>query len=152
MTVIVIPIKPVFAYKIFTRKKKFELRKLPHKTSPVKTGDRVVLYVSGSIKAFMGEYVVGEVLMGTPEYIIRILSMRPDSGVGEQDFAYIRGAKYAFAMEILNPLIYKTPIDMKEVLRIIPDYYPPQGIQKLDDYDPVVILLFNKARKETLRA
>ncbi|MEM1596505.1 MAG: DNA-binding protein [Desulfurococcaceae archaeon] len=151
MTVVVIPIKPVFAYRIFTRKKRFDLRKQRHSAPPVETGDRVVLYVSGNVKAFMGEYVVGEVLTGTPDYIIRALSRRPDSGVGEQDFAYIKGATYAFAMEVLNPIVYKTPVEMKVVLRIIPDYHPPLGVQKLDDRDPVVVLLFNKAREITLR-
>lgn len=150
MSVVVVPIKPVFAYRIFTHRKKFDLRKQRHSAPPVKTGSRAVLYVSGSVKAFMGEYVVGEVLTGTPDYIIRVLSRIPDSGVGEQDFAYIKGASYAFAMEVLNPIVYKTPIEMKEVLRIIPDYLPPLGIQKLDEHDPVVVLLFDKAREKSL--
>ncbi|MCC6043428.1 MAG: DNA-binding protein [Desulfurococcaceae archaeon] len=145
MVVLVIPIKPVFAYRIFTGRKKYDLRKA-RSGFLVEPGNRVVLYVSGGVKAFMGEYTVGEVITGSPGYVIREVSRRPSSGVGEEDFSYIRDSKYALAMEVLNPIIYRKPIEMKEVLRIIPDYNPPLGIQKLDDYEPLVVLLFNKAR------
>ncbi|MEM1843851.1 MAG: DNA-binding protein, partial [Desulfurococcaceae archaeon] len=73
MNVLVIPIKPVFAYRIFTGRKKYDLRKLSKNGVPVKTGDRAVLYVTGSVKAFMGEYTVGNVIVGTPEYIVKTL-------------------------------------------------------------------------------
>lgn len=146
MGVLVIPIKPLFAYRIFTGRKKYDLRKLIGKEVFIKTGDRAILYVTGTIKAFMGEHTVGNVIVGTPEYIIKTLSKNPESGVSEEDFNYIKAAERALAIEVLRPIIYKKPIDMKDVLRIFPDYRPPLGIQKLDDYEPLVVLVFNKAR------
>jgi len=149
MGVLIVPIKPVFAYRIFTGRKKYDLRK--NVRGGVEPGDRAVLYVSGDVKAFMGEFTVGDVIRGTPEYVIRELQKKPHSGVGEEDFAYIRGSGYAVAMEVLDPLLYKTPVEMREVLRIIPDYNPPLGVQKLDEAEPILVLILDKAREKALR-
>mgnify|MGYP001772545462 CR=1 FL=1 len=142
-------IKPVFAYRIFTGKKRYDLRKLTREVN-IRSGDRVVLYVSGKVKAFMGEFTVGKVIRGSPEYIMKVLSTDETAGVSSEDFNYIRGAKYAIALEVLNPLIYKKPIELKPVLRLFPDYKPPLGIQELDDYEPIVVLVFDKARSITV--
>lgn len=151
MSVVVIPIKPVFAYRVLTGKKKFDLRKLVSNEVPVKTGDRVILYVTGSVKAFMGECTVGRVIVGSYNFIKKTLGELPGSGVNEEDFSYIRGAERALAMEMVKPIVYRKPVEMKEVLRIFPDYRPPLGIQKLDEHEPVVVLVFNKARNSTLQ-
>jgi predicted transcriptional regulator len=144
--VLIVPIKPVFAYRIFLGRKRYDLRNLARYNVEVEPGDRAILYVSGDVKAFMGEYIVGEVIVGPSDYVIREMMKRPNSGVGEEDFYYIKGATRAIAMEVLKPVVYKRPIEMKEVLRILPDYYPPIGIQKLDEHEPLVVLLLNKAR------
>jgi predicted transcriptional regulator len=144
------PIKPKFAYRIFTGVKKYDLRKTWESTPIVKRGDRVILYVSGRVKAFMGEYIVGDVLVGSPEYIIRLLSRNPASGVSEEDFEYIRGSPLALAMEITNPLVYVKPIELKCVLRILPDFNPPLKLQKLDEYEPILVMLFDKVRLSSI--
>jgi len=150
MTTFLMPIKPKFAYRIFTGVKKYDLRKTWESTPIVKRGDRVILYVSGRVKAFMGEYIVGDVLVGSPEYIIRLLSRNPASGVGEEDFEYIRGSPLALAMEIINPLVYVKPIELKCVLRILPDFNPPLKLQKLDEYEPILVMLFDKVRLSSI--
>lgn len=150
MTTFLMPIKPKFAYRIFTGVKKYDLRKTWESTPIVKRGDRVILYVSGRVKAFMGEYIVGDVLVGSPEYIIRLLSRNPASGVSEEDFEYIRGSPLALAMEITNPLVYVKPIELKCVLRILPDFNPPLKLQKLDEYEPILVMLFDKVRLSSI--
>lgn len=150
MTTFLMPIKPKFAYRIFTGVKKYDLRKTWESTPIVKRGDRVILYVSGRVKAFMGEYIVGDVLVGSPEYIIRLLSRNPASGVSEEDFEYIRGSPLALAMEIINPLVYVKPIELKCVLRILPDFNPPLKLQKLDEYEPILVMLFDKVRLSSI--
>ncbi|MEM1641613.1 MAG: DNA-binding protein [Desulfurococcaceae archaeon] len=149
MKVLVIPIKPVFAYRIFTGKKRYDLRKLVRRVD-IRVGSRVVVYVSGRVKAFMGEYTVGRVVQGPPDYIIKVLSEDPDAGVGEEDYSYIRGAKQAVAMEVVNPIVYKKPVELKPVLHLFPDYQPPLGIQELDAHEPVVVLVFDRARRMSL--
>jgi len=146
VTTFLMPIKPKFAYRIFTRVKRYDLRKTWESKPIVKRGDRVILYVSGRVKAFMGEYTVGEVLLGSPEYIIRLLSRDPTSGVSKEDFEYIRGSPIALAMEVVDPLVYVKPVELKCVLKILPDFNPPLRLQRLDDYEPVLVMLLDKAR------
>lgn len=140
------PIKPKFAYRIFTGVKKYDLRKLFESRPVVKRGDRVVLYVSGRVKAFMGEYTVGEVLVGTPDYVVRFLSRNPAAGLGEEDFEYIKGSPLALAMKVVEPILYRKPVELKTILKILPDFNPPLRLQKIDDYEPVLVMVLNKAR------
>lgn len=143
-----IPIKPVFAYRIFVRQKRFDLRKIVREVR-VRPGDRVVMYVSGKVKSFMGEYTVGRVIHGSPDYIEQLLRETPSAGVGVEDFGYIRGADRAIAIEVVDPIVYRNPVELKSVLRLFPDYQPPLGIQELDPYEPIVVLVFDKARKQS---
>jgi len=39
----------------------------------------------------MSEYIVREVIVGPSDYVIREVLKRPNSGVGEEDFYYIKG-------------------------------------------------------------
>lgn len=149
MYIYVTPIKPIFAYRIFTRRKKYDLRKMKTSYLDMKPGSRVVLYVTGGVKAFMGEYTIGRVITGTPDYILKILTGYSDTGIGEEDFKYIAGSRQAIAIEVVDPVIYRKPLSIKDALKIIPDYNPPLGIQRLDIYEPIVILLFNKARDQS---
>lgn len=151
MGVIVLPIKPLFAYRIFTRRKRFELRKSRCEEDLVAPGDRAILYVSGSVKAFMGEFTIGSVYKGSPVQIYSMLSRMSEAGVGEEDFVYIQGSRCAIAVEVIDPFLYRKPVEMKEVLKLIPDYNPPLGIQRLDEHDPLVVLVFNKARELSLK-
>lgn len=147
MAIYITPIKPVFAYRIFIGLKKYELRKIPTDTSPVKTSDRIILYVTGRVKAFMGEYRVGEVIEGTPDHIIKVLSRIRGSGVGREDFKYIMGSRRVIAIEVVDPTIYRSPIELKKIFRIFPDYRPPAGFQKLCENEPLVTMVFNRARR-----
>jgi len=139
------PIKPKFAYRIFTGAKKYDLRKTFEKKPVVKRGDRVILYVSGRVKAFMGEYTVGEVITGTSEYVIKVLSKNPTSGLSKEDFEYIKGSPLALAMEIVNPKLYRKPVELKCILKVLPDFKPPRGLQKLDNYEPLLVMILNRA-------
>lgn len=150
MTTFLMPIKPKFAYRIFTRIKRYDLRRVLESKPVVKRGDRVILYVSGRVKAFMGEYTVGEVLIGPPEYIIRLLSRDPVSGVSEEDFEYIRGSPLALAMEVVDPLVYVKPVELKCIFKILPDFNPPIRLQRLDDYEPVLVMILDKAKTRSI--
>jgi len=140
------PIKPKFAYRIFTGIKKYDLRKTLESKPPIRTGDRVILYVSEGVKAFMGEYTVGEVIIGPTNYIIKVLSRNPASGLSNEDFEYIKGSPLALAMEVVNPVLYRKPVDLKNALRIVPDFKPPLRLQRIDDYEPILVMVINKAR------
>ncbi len=67
MAIYLFSIKPVYAYRIFTSVKKYELRR--HMGFEVRRGDRIILYVSGRVKSLMGEFTAGRVITGTPEEV-----------------------------------------------------------------------------------
>ncbi|MCY0867921.1 MAG: DNA-binding protein [Desulfurococcus sp.] len=143
MRVFIFSIKPVYAYRIFTGSKRFELRRFLGRY--VERGDRIVLYVTGRVKAIMGEFTAGDVIKGPPEYIWRRLEALEYTGVLAGDYRYISGSKTAMAIEVVNPLMYKQPIPLRTIRRIFPDFNPPMSMRELDPFDPVVELLLNKA-------
>ncbi|AFL67270.1 DNA-binding protein [Desulfurococcus amylolyticus] len=145
MNTFIFSIKPVYAYRIFTGVKKFELRRFLGLY--VDEGDRVILYVTGRVKAVMGEFTAGRVIKGHPEYVWKKLRSLGDTGVSGEDYSYISGSKNAMAIEVVNPLMYRQPIKLVALRRIFPDFNPPMSMRILDPFDPVVKIVFDKARK-----
>jgi len=136
-------IKPVYAYRIFTGVKKFELRRFLGLR--IEEDDRIILYVTGRVKAIMGEFTAGRVIRGPPEYVWRKLKTYGDIGVSGEDYSYISGSKDAMAIEVVNPLMYRQPIKLSLLRRIFPDFNPPMSVKMLDPYDPVVRLVIDRA-------
>jgi len=140
-----ISIKPRYAYRIFTGVKKYELRRyLGFKPS---TGSIMIVYVSGNVKAILGEFKAGRVLYGSPDEIWSFLRNIGDTGVGLDDFKYIQGSKQALAIEIIEPRLYCKPLKLDDLRRIIPGFEPPLSIVKIDEYDPVYEMVIRKARE-----
>ncbi|MET1160617.1 MAG: DNA-binding protein [Thermoprotei archaeon] len=143
-------IRPKYVYRIFTGIKKFELRKWIGLKPP--TGSTIVVYASGNVKAIVGEFRVGKVVFAKPTDIWDYLSTIEDSGVGLEDYQYIRGSKYALALEILDPILYVKPITLKEIKNIIPGFSPPLSFRELNRDEPLYELIIRKAREYTFRA
>ncbi len=143
-------IRPKYVYRIFTGVKKFELRKWIGIRPP--KGSTIVVYASGSVKAIVGEFRVGRVFFAQPSDIWNILMTMEKSGIGAEDYQYIRGAKYALAIEILNPILYVKPIKLDELRRIIPGFMPPMSMKELSKDDPLYELIIRKARETTFKA
>ncbi|WP_448577133.1 DNA-binding protein [Thermosphaera sp.] len=146
MAIYLFSIKPVYAYRVFTGVKKYELRR--YMGFEVRRGDRIILYVSGRVKSLMGEFTAGRVITGSPEEVWRKLSRIHDSGVGEGDFKYIKGSRQAMAIEVLNPIVYPTPIDIETLRRILPDFNPPLSMRMLDENDPLIKLIIRRIEEQ----
>ncbi len=147
--VFIISIKPKFAYRIFSGIKRFELRKWigvkPEKNS------LIIVYVSGSVKAIIGEFKVGRVIIDKPSNLKNILNSIENTGVGPEDYSYIEKTKYALAIEVIEPRLYVKPIKLEHLKKILPDFEPPIGIREIDCSEPLYELIIRKAREETLR-
>lgn len=139
-------IKPKFAYQIFTGVKKFELRRSIG--LDIEPGSRVVLYVSGKVKAILGEFTVGRVIEGTAEYVWKTIRQYGDVGIDSDDWPYIKGAKKAIAIEVLNPVMYDRPIKLDEIKRVIPGFMPPLSYRILYEGEPLYELLLKKIVKK----
>ncbi len=91
---ILLSIKPDFANKIFTKKKKFEYRK-----SIPKGIKEVVVYASSPIKKIIGSFTVKKVLENTPQKIWK--NTQQFAGISKSFFdKYYRGKEIALAIEI----------------------------------------------------
>jgi len=137
-------IRPQYANAIFSGKKKFELRKLSG-VPPVEEGSVIVVYSSGKVKSIVGEFRAGRVIMGPPDYVWAHAS-RPGTGVGGDAYAYIRGAKRAMAIEVVEPRLYPRPVSLEEIRRLIPGWMPPFSYKRLEPGDRIYELIVKRLR------
>jgi len=138
-------IRPQFAYQILRGEKKFELRR--RISTPVAPGSVVVIYASGSVKALVGEFLVGRVYSGTAEEVWRQVMMHPSPGVDRDDWPYIRGSKRAMALEVERVLVYPVQVSLRELRRIIPGWQPPISYKVLREGEPLYELVVKKLRR-----
>ena len=137
-------IKPRYAYRIFAGIKKYELRRwIGINLEP---GSIIVVYASGKVRALIGEFIAGKVVLGTPEKIWEFIRSIPSSGVGLEDKGYITGSKSAMAIEVVKPRLYKRPIELRELRMLIPGFNPPLSFREIDYGEPLYRLLIRKLR------
>ena len=136
-------IKPRYAYSVLTGSKKYELRRW----SGVRIfrGDVIVLYASGRVRAIVGEFTAGKIMVNTPSAIWRKVSGK-NTGIGREAWRYIAGSKKAMAIEVLNPIVYPRPFTLDEVREIIPGWNPPLSFKVLKEGDPLLERVIKNAR------
>ncbi len=137
-------IKPLYAYKIFSRKKKFELRR--ELSEPIEDRSLVIVYASSPVQAIIGEFYVARVIRGDPSTVWKRVRQDPVSGISSSSWRYIRGAKKAIAIEVKNPILYPRRIYLEEIRRIIPGWNPPLSYRSLNTSDPLYKLIILKLR------
>lgn len=116
-------IKPEFAEKIFSGEKSFEFRKIIF-TRKVSS---IVLYVTAPVGKIVGEFKVLGILEDSPVSLWK--STREQAGISREFFfAYFKGRKKAFAIEIGNPQRYEKAIDP---YRLEKRFVPPQSFRYL---------------------
>ena len=139
-------IRPKFAYQIFTGEKKFELRRAMNIN--IEPGSKIILYVSGKVKAILGEFTAGRIIEGSAEAVWRTIRQYGNVGIDADDWPYIKGARKALAIEVLNPVMYDRPIRLDEIRRIIPGFMPPISFRRLYPGEPLVKLLIEKVSRK----
>jgi len=137
-------IKPQYARMIFAGVKKYELRKVSG-APLIAEGSTIVVYVSGGVKGIVGEFRAGRVFKSVPEKIWGLV-YRPGTGIREDAWAYIRGAKQAIAIEVKEAVMYERAITLDEIRRILPGWMPPFSYRILAEGDPLYELLIKPIR------
>ncbi len=137
-------IKPRYASAIFAGRKKYELRRLVG-LPPIEEGSIVVLYVSGNVRSVVGEFTAGRIHRAAPETIWSIVK-RPGTGIEDDAWDYVRGAKRALAIEVKDPRMYHRPVNLDEIRRIIPGWMPPMSYKLLEEGDPFLELVLKPLR------
>lgn len=102
----ILSIKPKFVDEIIAGRKRYEFRKKVFK----KDVNTVFVYASSPVCQIVGEFELGDILEGAPDFIWKLTSDR--SGITKSFFdKYYRKHNVSFALEIKSFKRYKTPID-----------------------------------------
>ncbi len=142
-------IRPKYAYQIFAGRKKFELRRWIG--IPIVEGAVIVVYVSGSVKALMGEFRAGRIIMGSPQRVWNEIMRYEEHGIERDAWPYIAGAKKAMAIEVLEPRLYPRPVKLDELRQIFPGFSPPLSFRILRVEEPLYRLLVKPLRESKSR-
>lgn len=137
-------IRPKFAYQILMGKKKYELRRFTGVDITEKS--TIILYVSGNVKALIGEFIAGKIIKGSSQYVWNKATSIGNMGLDEDDWPYIKGSRIALAIEVRNPRIYKRPVTLSELRNIIPNFMPPLSYRILHYNEPLYHIV-RKLRK-----
>jgi len=117
---VLLSIKPEYAEKILTGKKRFEFRKAVFRNPDVTT---VVIYATKPVGKVLGEFGISEIISECPRTLWRLTSSF--SGITEQFFnEYFRGRDVAYAIKVKEVKRYEEPI---ELTYFLPNGCPPQS-------------------------
>ncbi len=123
--VLMLSVRPKYAYRILDGQKKFELRK----TRPrIQEGGWILLYVSSPEKALKAVVCVGSVISGSPKSIWRTIGSACGITKGEYD-TYFEEVETAYAIEINIVHELGTPVPLSSIRRVLPEFHPPQIYQ-----------------------
>ncbi len=118
---VLLSIKPEYAQKIFTGEKKYEYRRNLFKRDDV---DTIVVYVTKPVGKVMGEFEVGDVLEGNPNFIWEQTKLY--AGIDKNSYIeYFSQRKIGFAICIKKTKVYKEPLELIDLDPKIK--YPPQS-------------------------
>jgi predicted transcriptional regulator len=110
---VLLSIKPVFAYNIFTGKKKFEYRRTIFK-EPV---DRIIVYASSPVKMVIGEFSVKDILFEDLDYLW--CKTKNHSGITKEHFySYFYDKDRGYAIKVGKIIRYQTPSPLHDLYGI----------------------------------
>ena len=117
-------IKPVFAEKIFTGKKKYEFRRTIFKRADIRYA---MVYASAPVSKVIGEFEIGTIISADLGTLWG--KTRSSSGITEEDFfRYFNNRDYGYAIKINRPVKYRSPLSAQGDLGIM----PPQSYAYID--------------------
>jgi len=123
-TRVLLSIKPLFAERIFDGSKRYEFRRVLFRSRAVTA---VIVYASSPVRRVIGEFTIGGIL--TLEKQALWEKTKSHAGIERQYFdRYFRGRDTAFAIKVLRPQRYPSPVSLEEAF----DFdRPPQSFRYL---------------------
>jgi predicted transcriptional regulator len=132
-------IKPKYAYKILKGEKKYELRK---KFDKINYGTKVIIYATSKVKAIIGEFKAGKIYKMPVKDLWNFV--KDHAGITKEEFDnYFKGSEYGYAMEVLDPITYDTPIPLTTIREELnePKWMPPFSYYHIDERHPLVSII-----------
>lgn len=109
---VLLSIRPEFAEKILSGKKKYEFRKVLPKAAGVKT---IVIYATMPLGKVVGEFDIAEILTDTPTRLW--METKQMAGISRGYFnEYFDGRKLGHAIKVKRVRRYPAPQDLKSIL------------------------------------
>lgn len=108
--VVLLSIKPEFAYKIFSGTKRYEFRRSIFKREV----NKILVYASSPIQRIIGEFEISAILH---DEIDRLWSItKGEAGISKEYYrSYFANKEKAFAIEIGAVTLYDTPMPLSAV-------------------------------------
>lgn len=107
---VILSIKPIYAEKILTGEKKFELRKTIFKNSEIK---KVIIYASSPVSMIIGEFEIEDILSQDLKNLWE--TTKADSCVDKAFFdSYFNNKKKGYAIKIKNSKRYEKSFKIEE--------------------------------------
>jgi len=109
--IVLLSIKPEFAYKIFNGTKGYEFRKNIFKRKDV---SKIIVYASSPVRCIIGEFEISAILYDDVEQLWE--ETKHWAGISEETYnQYFENKKKAFAIKIGPTTLYPTPISLSEI-------------------------------------
>ena len=126
LMIVLLSVKPEFAYKIFEGTKKYEYRKVLFSDLD---GDKILIYVSSPVKKIIGEIEVEEIISDSPKELWRKTGKQ--GGISSDFFfEYFTDRGIGHAIKIKSVRRYETPVDP---YKAIARFKAPQSFAYLKD-------------------
>jgi len=134
-----ISVKPEFAKKIIANEKKIELRKVKPN---VEVGDYVIIYASSPIKSVIGFGVVQQIIETSPEQMWeKYSSVLGIDKIRFDEYFYKKERSIGIEIKEIQQI---TPISLKSLRSVTPNFQPPQVYRYVSDMDICRIIIDKK--------
>ena len=136
---LLLSIQSKYADKIFSGKKRVELRRVRPR---LKRGDMVFVYVPSPQKALVGAFEVKRVIEGIPQFFWK--DVKEDAGITLEEFQkYYSGRPLGFAIFLSKTWSFPRSVDLDSLRQVWPEFQPPQGYRYLTPAE--ANLIWNRA-------
>lgn len=144
-TDVIMSIRPEHARRIYSGKKKFELRKITPKSVP----RRIFLYETNGNSFISGFLVIDGVVSGTPSELWREIGKRATPKIRFDRYFESRSLGYGF--KVAFAIKFEPPISEEQIRKLVPSFQVPQNFLYLDRLPALAAMLTQRAFLAALR-
>lgn len=109
--IVLLSIKPEFAYKIFDGTKRYEFRRNMFKRKDIK---KILVYASSPVQRIIGEFEISAILHDDVERLWNVT--KHEAGISKEFYnQYFKDKKRAFAIKIGSTKLYNTPMSLSDI-------------------------------------
>jgi predicted transcriptional regulator len=124
---LLLSVRKKYANKIFLGTKTVELRK---NRPRITKGDTILVYVTSPVKALCAILIVEEIVTAEPSKLWACVKKGADV-TEEEYYDYFNDATFGCGIFFSDVQIFPSPLSLKALKEMWPDFHPPQGFYYL---------------------